>query len=195
VLFKAAGAEVELDEVDDPDMLKVRFGRYSYDLSGGLVPHLRYMARMVGALNEKDPAKDMEYLTKRYLRSKLSPTAGAVVNSFVKEDYIGEPTNWKDEAKGLFNPLSVENFSEAANAEGLPGILKTTPEFFGIGVTRYATPAEYWAKAKAETVKLNNAKSRAEKDEHRRRIQAYTKLAQRAGQNDREDEREKARGQ
>jgi hypothetical protein len=131
----------------------------------------------------------MQYLTGRYFRSKASPTLGAALNAGFGKNYIGEPTDLKDElfgklgplgqndpifGGGLFSPLSVENFTEAAQAEGLPGFIKMTPEFFGIGTARYGKPEEFDKKIDKER------NSNRSPEEIKRRIDAWRSLKKRA---------------
>jgi hypothetical protein len=173
VILKMLGFEVEADDPNDPDTLKVGFGNFKYDITGGLVQHIRYLIRMAMATQEKNPARKMQYLTGRYLRAKLAPGTGAIVNAATGTNYIGEPTSAKEEAALLFQPLSVENFTEAARAEGWPGIGKMMPELFGISVTRYAKPDEIRKKLEAEQQKAQQATTPAEKKEAGRRIKAW----------------------
>jgi hypothetical protein len=196
-LAKLAGADIEWDDPDNPNALKLKFGRYTYDIGFGLVQHLRYIARMGLATQSKKPGDDMKYLTGRYLRSKLSPTAGAVVNTAYGKNFIGEPTSiytnpetWGQELGSLFNPISVENFSEAARAEGLPGFVKMAPEFFGIGVTRYSDVDEVHAAMQKDIDARKNAKTPREKKELTRRIDAWAKLRDRALRIEAEERRE-----
>jgi hypothetical protein len=135
-ILKAAGAAIEADDPNSPDTLKIKIGDYSYDLSAGLVTHLRYIARMLKATQEKAPARQMTYLTERYGRSKLAPIPGAVYNTVEGKNFIGEKTTAKQEALGLITPIMADNFASAAKADGVEGVIRMSPEFFGIGVTQ-----------------------------------------------------------
>jgi hypothetical protein len=191
-LLKAAGAEIEWDDINDPSTLKIGFGKFKYDLGFGLLQHIQYAGKMMTAADDKKPADRMVYVTERYLRSKASPTAGASWNAITGTNYIGEPTSLKEEAVGLLVPISIENFTEAARAEGLPGFAKMTPEFFGISTTRYAEQKELQAQIAKERAKLTDSSTPAEKIEVVRRIKAWQKLIDRAQRFDAEDAKKAA---
>ncbi len=186
VMMKAAGVNVETDP-SDPQFLKLTYGDgdWSMDLSGGLVTHLRYMARMALAAGYNDPkdkrkaTEKMKTLTEGYLRGRLAPIPGAVVNAATGSNIIGEPTSTKEELQSLFTPIMMDNFRDAGNAEGLPGIVKMAPEFFGISVSRFKGVNELWAKIADEQVKYDAAKTPAERKEIARRIKAWRKLIER----------------
>jgi hypothetical protein len=150
-ILKAAGFDVEMGDEDNPDLMKLRMGNYTYDFTAGTVGHARYLGRMIkSAVEEKDPSRHMIYLTQRYLRAKLAPIPSAGVNARLGSDYIGQPTSVKEEAAGLLKPIMLDNFIDAAKADGTLGILKTSPEFFGLSTTRYGKPEEYDKKIEEE---------------------------------------------
>jgi hypothetical protein len=180
-LLKAAGFQFDYDDPKDPNALKLTMGNYSYDLSGGLVTHLRYIARMALASqpdpkDKRKPTEKMTALTESYLRSKLAPVPAAAVNAFSGSNVIGEPTSAKEEALNLLSPIMLDNFREASKAEGLPGIIKTSPEFFGISVTRFKGVEELRDKISEEQKTLQSAKTEEERQEASRRIKAWQKL-------------------
>ncbi len=186
LFLKLAGFDVEFGDEENPDLLKLRLGNYRYDMTAGLIGHFRYVARMVaaaaGAKNERDkrPAVDrMTYMTSRYVRSKLSPVPSAAYSAAAGKDFIGEPTSLTEESQKLIVPISVDNFFDAANAEGLPGILKTVPEFFGIGSSRYRGVEELRGLLDKERSKLTDSSTPAERKEIQRRIKIWqNKIAQ-----------------
>lgn len=186
-LAKAAGASVEWDEPDDPNALKIKLGNYSYDVSGGTVSHLRYLTRTAFALKEKDAGNKMWYLATRYGRSKLAPVPAAVVNSLTGTNFIGEPTDWKQEAKSLPSPIALESFYEAARSDGGLGIIKTIPDFFGIGTTRYKTQADLKKNVDAERARLSTTKDKLEREKILRRIKAWNKLLSNTRKNEKKE--------
>jgi hypothetical protein len=180
-ILKALGFKIETGDEDNPDLLKLRLGNYSYEFSAGLIGHLRYITRMV--MSVADPGKrgtldSMQYLTGRYLRAKLAPIPGAVVNTVDKKNYIGEPTSAKEEAMGIFTPIMADNFKDAVKADGIDGAVKMLPEFFGISTTRYSKPDEYQTKIQEERAKPANTP--AEREERQRRIKLWQSLKDRA---------------
>jgi hypothetical protein len=153
LLLKSLGFKVEEDPTDK-DGLKLRMGNFSYDLSFGLMKHIKYAARMVMATQGKDkrPAEEkMTYLTKQYLRSSLAPLPSAAWSSATGKNFIGEPTDTKSEALNLLKPIPVDNFYDAVKAQGLEGLVKASPDFFGISTTRYRTKEELRQKIAEES--------------------------------------------
>jgi hypothetical protein len=174
-LLKLAGGKIEYDDPNDPNTLKVGFGNYTYDISAGLLKHLRYLGRMVMATQEKQPADKMEYLTTRYIRSSLAPVPGAAVNSIEGKDYIGQPTDWKQEGIGLFRPIMADNFVDAAKADGAAGLAKMAPEFFGVSVTRMSSQKEIATK-RDEEIANGRSLTGSAKAESDRKVKVWNAL-------------------
>lgn len=204
LIWKLGGGELEWDDVDDPNTLKLKWGNYSYDISAGLVTHLRYLGRMASIPFEDEPkrgtkAEKAADLTIKYGRSKLSPVAGSTWNALSGKNFIGEPTSWKEEVLGrdglltdlglpvdpLFgggftSPMQLNNFYEAAKADGTLGLIKILPEFVGYGATRFKSADEYKQEIEKEKAKLKPNSTREERKEIRRRIKAWQSLIKRS---------------
>jgi hypothetical protein len=150
--------------------MKLRLGQYSYDFSGGLVPQMRFVARMARAASEGDLNK-MQRIAFKYGRSKLAPVPSAGINALTGKNYIGEPTSAKEEAFGLVTPIPMSNLAEALKAEGIEGAIKASPDFFGISTTRYKTVKELFKEIDKENRKPANTPE--EKKEKIRRIKAW----------------------
>jgi predicted nucleotidyltransferase/GGDEF domain-containing protein len=184
LLLKAAGADVEFGDENNPDAMKVRLGNWRYEFTAGLIGHMRYLARMVVAATNprgtyktpKAQAKRMVDLTLSYGRSKLAPIPSSIVSGFQGEDFVGEPTGYVDELKKMYTPITIENISDAAKAEGVAGMLKSAPEVFGLGVSRYRTVDEIQKLMQVERDRYNAAPpgSRA-KTEAMRRLKLWQK--------------------
>lgn len=184
VMLKAMGFEVETGDEDNPDLLKLKLGNYSYEFTAGLVSHMRYAARMImAAVESKDnkAATDkMQYLTGRYMRSKLAPIPAAGYNAYTGENYLGEPTGVADETKALFTPIMADNYRDAFKADGAAGLIKMTPEFFGISTSRHREADEIKTEIQKAQQVLDNAKTPAEQTEAKRRLKAWRKQLARA---------------
>jgi hypothetical protein len=195
VLLKAAGFDVEMGDEDNPDLMKLRLGNYRYDFTAGLIGHLRYIGRMAKASTglasdpktRKKALNDMSYLTGRYLRSKFSPNLGAAVNAAYGENFIKEPTSLREEAIGLTKPIMLDNFREAFQAEGVLGLIKTSPEFFGIGASRYRSVEELRKQIDNERSKLKEDSTAEDRQEIARRIKLWQGQIEKAKKSELED--------
>ncbi|MEZ5427289.1 MAG: transglycosylase SLT domain-containing protein [Pyrinomonadaceae bacterium] len=179
-LLKMAGFDIETDW-DNPDFLKVRIGQYSYDITGGMVQQIRYVAQMVGAAASGDFQK-MGKRTGRYVRSKLSPVPGAVINVGEGTNFIGEPTNAKKEAVSLITPISVEQIYEGGSKDGYLGVLLSSPDILGISTARYSNSLEIGYQIGDAERRLVSAKTSGEKKEIQAEIRAWRSLYWRSRQ-------------
>lgn len=70
-----------------------------------------------------------------FVRSKLAPFPGAVVNTLTAENMVGQATTPTDEAVGLITPMTFGNVADAMRDNGVPGgTALTMAEIFGMGV-------------------------------------------------------------
>lgn len=103
----ATGATVSLDW-DDPDFLKLRWGKRVVDNSAGQSTYIRTFMRLVNAVyNQANPyvsredAEKYSKFTKQsvetFFRNKLAPNTSYTVNAFMGENTIGEK----------FDPLEI----------------------------------------------------------------------------------------
>lgn len=70
-----------------------------------------------------------------FIRSKLAPVPGAVVNTLTAENMVGQPTTPTDEAVGLVTPMTFGNIADAMRDNGVAGgTALTMAEVFGMGV-------------------------------------------------------------
>jgi hypothetical protein len=198
LLWKLGGGEIVWDDPNDPNALKLKLGSYSYDVSAGLVSHLRFAARLVSLPFEKQPEQGTKadkavYISGKYLRSKLSPAPAAAWNTISGSNFIGEPTSLKEEVLGkdglipgydpifgggLLSPMQMNNFYEAAKADGTLGLIKVLPEFVGFGTTRYKSKQEL--ERELEKERQTPTKTKEEEKEKERRIKLWEKLIERS---------------
>lgn len=198
LLWKLGGGEVGFKDPNDPNTLKLKWGNYSFDISAGIVSHLRYFARLVQIpfTNPKRGSKldTAKYQTERYVRGKLSPVAGATWNVAEGKNFIGEPTSLKEEVLGkdglipgvdpffgggLTSPIQLNNFYDAAKADGSLGLIMMLPEFVGFGTTRYKTRVELVKERDAEQAKMSSAKTVTDRKEVKRRVDLWNNLIRR----------------
>jgi hypothetical protein len=134
----------------DPDFGKVRWGKATYDVTGGNAGTLRFLFRFLrgierhlagDSLSRKDEPLHLisPFEQGSFIRQKLSPLAGSGVNLYQGKDVIGEPTSWKKEAWRLIAPMVVGDYIDAVSEDGWVGAAKTTPALTGIS-TQYYDP-------------------------------------------------------
>lgn len=70
-----------------------------------------------------------------FVRSKLAPVPGAVVNTLTAENMVGQATTPADEAVGLVTPMTFGNVADAMRDNGVAGgTALTMAEVLGMGV-------------------------------------------------------------
>jgi uncharacterized protein YukE len=79
----------------------------------------------------------------RFLRTKLAPFPGTMVNLAVGENVVGEPVGPDDAALSLVTPLSVQNVADVMEEHGMPkGSAITMLELLGMSVSHYDAHAK-----------------------------------------------------
>lgn len=146
-LLILAGFDFEWDP-RSADFGKLRIGNTTLDLTGGLASALRLLAQ-TATLSTKTSGGDvvslrdsgtygqqtyMDVLT-RFIRGKLAPTPGAVLNVLNGTDVVGQPVTPASTAIGLTMPLFTRDVAEVMREEGVPaGTVLTLLALFGGGI-------------------------------------------------------------
>jgi hypothetical protein len=138
-LARLAGAEVSFDPTD-PDFAKIKIGNQRIDLGAGYAQLFRYSAQAatgqgVSVKSGRDYDADRGDVVERFVRTKLSPQAGLLVNVATGEDFRGQKTNLGKEAKKLLVPLSFGDIYEAWQDAGAPGAAIGSLSLLGAGVS------------------------------------------------------------
>jgi hypothetical protein len=136
-LLALGGGEIELENFENPDFLKVKFGNTRYDFGAGIVQPLRFLLRVGAATGEKKPLDKITRLTRDFGRTKLAPVPGSVVNLVEGQNIVGEKVTYGGEALNQFTPLMLSDLYKATQDEGLEGAAKTLPAVLGVGVQTY----------------------------------------------------------
>lgn len=84
-IAKLNGAEVDLDPTSS-DFAKAKIGNTRVDLTGGFSPIIRFISQAIEGLATEEKGPD----PLRFIRSKLSPTAGLIVDLTQGKDYLGK---------------------------------------------------------------------------------------------------------
>lgn len=144
-MSKAGGAEVEMDWRSS-DFGKIKVGETRYNYWGAFQPMARLTGQMFsGEVKQtatgkiKDKAQHELLLT--FLRTKLAPTPGRIVDVAVGETFLGEPVEPTPEfiAKTAYESLAFLFVQDAVDAWRFQGAdaqfpLSATLAFTGIGV-------------------------------------------------------------
>jgi hypothetical protein len=134
------------------DFLKVRYGNTRLDLFGGLLQATILMSRLISGSTksldgEVKPIRGEDKgfsdagagdIIWRFIRSKLSPAIGSMVNLVEGEDFAGQPTDLKNEAKKMVIPMSFGSIADAMEEQGIPrGTVLSILSIFGAGLQTY----------------------------------------------------------
>ncbi len=134
------------------DFGKIKIGDTRYDIWAGFSQLIRFFAQFStaqkknttdGQIIEMDgkkfPFKDRSDIIKNFARTKLSPTAGTMVDLMTGKDMLGnEITVGGEVAKNLI-PLYLQDVASLYEKEGPTGLTQSmVPAFFGIGVQNYS---------------------------------------------------------
>jgi hypothetical protein len=129
MLVKGAGGEVSADRAS-ADFGKIKIGNTRIDPLAGVqqaivLGHRLLTGEYTTTKGEKIDLNDPKYggMTKgdvamRFLRSKLSPTAGAAYSLMEGKNFIGEEYDWKNAARDLTLPISLQELVEGAMEDG-----------------------------------------------------------------------------
>jgi hypothetical protein len=144
-LSKLAGAEVE-DDPRSTDFGKIKVGDTRYDIWGGFQPYVRLISQVAtgqtkstgsGEIKDLNPKKRFDRVTS-FLRGKLAPVPGSIIDIAAGENIIGEPATVQSEALESITPMIVNDVGEAMKDEGIKALFTVgLPSIFGIGSTTY----------------------------------------------------------
>jgi hypothetical protein len=137
---------------DDDDFLKIKIGKFRFDLTGGIQPVARFLWKLLlsgkeGVMGEvplKMAGWESLKSSLNFLRSGADPRASLAIDRVMGSDYTGKPFTWFgdygiDGALGSrLTPMTASQFAETAKAEGLTDALIQSPfEFFGVNSAVY----------------------------------------------------------
>lgn len=167
-LFKLNGADVETDPRSS-DFGKIKFGDTRYDILGGFGQYIHLIDEWIegekkstasGKISKLD-GRSYSYeskgsVTLKFLRQKLSPSAGMIVDLYEGEDIMGEEVTVPKELYSHLAPLQLQSGLEAYEKGGWPLVIQTLiPSMFGVGVQTYSSrKSENKRKKRMEKLKL-----------------------------------------
>lgn len=145
----AAGAEVEKDPRSS-DFAKIKIGNTRYDILAGeqqvirliaqlMSGHRKVNGKIINMDGKKFPFENRGDVALRFVRSKLSPSAGSAVNLLTGKDIVGNDVTIQGELIKNAIPLYIQDISSMYQTEGPTGLLTSmVPAFFGVGVQNYS---------------------------------------------------------
>jgi hypothetical protein len=144
-LSKLAGAEVE-DDPRSTDFGKMKFGNTRYDLWGGFQSYVRLIAQVAtgqtkststGEVKELNPKKRFDRVTS-FLRGKLAPVPGSIIDIAAGENIIGEPATLQSEALESVTPMIISDVREAMKDKGIKALFTVgLPAVVGVHSSTY----------------------------------------------------------
>lgn len=148
-LMNLGGAEIEADPRSS-DFGKGRFGPLRIDVWAGEQQVARTLAQLAtGEAKSGDRVRDANRLDvlMRWVRSKVSPTAGMVVDQLAGETIVGDKPLKGDDPWGLYlnnaAPLIAESFAEISQQASPAAAVATLPlALLGVGVSAYGGEVE-----------------------------------------------------
>ncbi len=138
-IAKLAGAEVESDPRSS-DFGKIKIGNLRYDIWGGFQQYARFGAQLLtGQKKTAGGIQDTSRLDTgvNFVRSKLAPVPGTVVDIAEGKDYVGNPVTPASVATNLVSPFVAQDMVNGYKQAGVSGVLETTPSIFGVGAQNY----------------------------------------------------------
>lgn len=136
---------IELDS-KSTDFLKIRFGKTRLDPLSGLAQVAVFSSRETRALSRfitQSKKKQPKYgsggdVLGRFLRSKLSPAVGSVVNALAGRDVTGKPATPASIVVQLIAPISFGDIYRVMQEQDISeGIALSLLALFGAGVQTY----------------------------------------------------------
>ncbi len=143
-LAALAGAGVEKDP-RSADFGKIKVGNTRYDFWGGYLPYVRFVTQVMleqrkvtstGAIVDVD-WKD---ITSNFVRSKLAPIPGLIVDLKSGSTFIGEELtaeNWEKVLYEKLTPMFAQDIVDAIGEYGAIGGAVGLPSALGVGVQTY----------------------------------------------------------
>lgn len=140
-LSQAAGAKVEKDP-HSADFGKLRFGNTRVDLLSGLsqtaVATTRFSTGKTKDASGVTKPADAAEVAGRFVRTKLAPVPGGVVDLRSGKNVVGEKVTPTDALKNMVVPMGFEDIYNAMLDQGIPkGTAFALLSIFGAGVQTY----------------------------------------------------------
>ena len=179
MLAKAAGADVELWDLNSPDWAKIRVGDTRYDIYGGFLQAARLTMRL--SAGPFSGGKDFDNfdalkMVGRYIVYKAAPAISTPLEFAMNKTVVGEETTKLETFGRAFRPLIVGDILDAWRADGPLGVLAVGPfAFFGGGASTYT---DSWSAAKR---RRDNFRSRGQHTKAAMVVREFNKTVKKGG--------------
>ncbi len=154
-IAKAMGAQVIIDPRDQ-NFAKIQVGSEKLDMTGGNAVYTRLLARLISNREITSRGKDVTLgegynaptradLVGQYMRGKLSPVAGFMVDALYGKDPVGRPFNLSDELRDKVSPIFINSVIEAFmnNPDGAVAVIPALAGIVGVGVESPLPPISH----------------------------------------------------
>jgi hypothetical protein len=143
-----SGADVSIDPTST-DFLKLKFGDWKYDLTGGSAIYARLWARLLTGKSTSSTGKETELNSSKfgsptrasllvdYIRGKLAPLASTVANYLYGSDMVGQPFSAEKELQQNLVPMTMGSIVDYFNSSdtNTAASMMTLASIFGINMT------------------------------------------------------------
>jgi len=150
-LMALAGADIEKDPRSS-DFGKIKIGNTRLDFWAGFQQYARAVVQITEGVRKSSTTGALtdvarSELIASFLRSKLAPVPGLVIDILRGETYIGdelslEPEMLRTQAFERLVPMFIQDLTEAIEDSGIAGVFVAIPGMFGVGVQTYG--GGYW---------------------------------------------------
>jgi len=139
MLFAGASGAGTDDDPYSPTFGTIRIGNRRYNAWGGFTPYVKTIFQSISGkrhINGEEQKVTRAKVIGSFFRSRLTPAAGVATNVLVGKDFSGKPITPEGELANLIMPMSVNAVANAAQKDGMVGILlEGIPSFIGVGVS------------------------------------------------------------
>lgn len=140
----AAGGKVEKDPRSS-DYGKIQLGKTRIDPMAGMAQTSTFLTRAIqgetkpiGKVPHKMDSREYWDTISRFLRTKLAPIPGAVINLQSGKDVVGNKVEVKDIPTQLLTPLALKDIYNVMIEQGIPkGTILSLLSIFGMGMQNY----------------------------------------------------------
>ena len=146
-LASMAGADVETDS-NSTDFGKIKIGNTRFDITGGNANYITLLSRIISGKTKSGKGKIYKLgegykgttrgdLLLRFVRNKLSPMAGELVNLFEGSNFLGEKIKLTSEVRNTIEPMIISSFFDLIKEDKEMIFFALLSELFGVGTQTY----------------------------------------------------------
>lgn len=127
------------------DYMQLRVGDKRWDFTFGQSAWVKLAAQLWSGEKKEVDTQTIEEASNtlgKFVRSKTSPVTGSVINAAYGKDFLGNPTDWKQELKTFFKPPMTIDMLREQSGKQSPSAMAAlfVPAFFGVSDNAYEKP-------------------------------------------------------